>query len=155
MKTEEKTSPCEKSVWEERGASQVQGLWRAPDGRPALLASLMVDLLEEAHGLTHCGKQQIERKLTHWWHLHLPAMVENFVRECIVCNAYNVKCAVKPHQGRKGQRPMVPGGGSGCIYRVARGHPHEKRRFSISGQIFDQYQDMGFQKALGQIMELT
>ncbi|XP_069750334.1 uncharacterized protein [Narcine bancroftii] len=80
-----KASPQEMMVWKERGATEDQGLWRSMDGRPVLPSGLMKPLLEEAHGLTNCGKKQMIRYLIHWWHPFLPAMVENHIRECKVC----------------------------------------------------------------------
>lgn len=50
----------------------------------------------------------MERQLTHWWHPYLPAMIENHVRECSICNVHNVKSSVKPHEG-KFPLPKLPG----------------------------------------------
>ncbi|XP_063078733.1 uncharacterized protein LOC134468792 [Engraulis encrasicolus] len=108
QKEQEKASPHEKTVWLERGASEVDGLWRAPDGRPVLPPGLVKSLLKEAHGLTHCGKKQMQRNLTHWWHPYMTAMVDNHVRECQVCIQYNVRPTVHPHQGVF-PLPKIPG----------------------------------------------
>ncbi|XP_069781339.1 protein NYNRIN-like isoform X1 [Narcine bancroftii] len=99
-----KASPQERMVWEERGATKDQGLWRSIDGRPVLPSGL----LEEAHGLTHCGKKQMIRYLIHWWNPFLLAMVENHIRECEVCITFNVKATVKPHEGQF-PLPKLPG----------------------------------------------
>lgn len=98
----------EHAVWEERGAVLSEGMWRSPDGRPALPPNLLPSLLEEAHGLTHCGKAQMQRHLTHWWHPFLQAMIEQYLRECEVCTKFNVRPTVKPHEGRF-PLPRLPG----------------------------------------------
>ncbi|XP_069778972.1 uncharacterized protein [Narcine bancroftii] len=103
-----KASPQEMMVWKERGATKDQGLWRSMDGRPVLPSGLMKPLLEEAHGLTQCGKKQMIKYLIHWWHPFLLAMVENHIRECKVCITYNVKATVKPHKGQF-PLPKLPG----------------------------------------------
>ena len=100
IKEQAKASPLDMSVWVERGAVKTDRVWRAPDGRPVLPPRLMTMLLQEAHGLTHCGKTQMQRHLTHWWHPFLPAMIENHIRECQICTMYNVKPTVKPHEGK-------------------------------------------------------
>ncbi|XP_049445650.1 protein NYNRIN-like [Epinephelus fuscoguttatus] len=105
---QQKASPQELTVWKERGAVRTEGVWRSPDGRPVLPAGLMRSVLQEAHGVTHCGKVQMVRGLTHWWHPFLPAMIENHIRECKICTEYNVRPTVKPHQG-KFPLPKLPG----------------------------------------------
>lgn len=105
---QERVSPEELTVWRDRGATRVEGVWRSPDGRPALPPGLKQSVLQEAHGMSHCGKRQMTRHLTHWWHPFLPAMIENHVSECQICTKYNVKSTVKPHQG-KFPLPKAPG----------------------------------------------
>ncbi|XP_053194179.1 uncharacterized protein LOC128378637 [Scomber japonicus] len=105
---QEKASPQEKSVWINKGARKSEGIWRAPDGRPVLPPGLTSAVLQEAHGLTHCGSTQMKHHLTHWWHPYLPAAIENHIRECSTCKAYNVKPTIKPHQG-KFPLPPLPG----------------------------------------------
>ncbi|XP_049445651.1 uncharacterized protein LOC125896822 [Epinephelus fuscoguttatus] len=104
----QKASPQELTVWKERGAVRTQGVWRSPDGRLVLPPGLMRSVLQEAHGMTHCGKMQMVQGLTHWWHPCLPAMIENHIRECKICTEYNVRPTVKPHQG-KFPLPKFPG----------------------------------------------
>lgn len=103
-----KASPEELTVWRERGANKIEGMWRSPDGRPVLPPGLKRSVLQEAHGVSHCGKTQMTRYLTHWWHPFLPAMIENHVQECKICTEYNVRPTVKPHQG-KFPLPKLPG----------------------------------------------
>lgn len=81
-KEQTEASPQDKNVWVERGAKEQDGVWRAPDGRPVLPRGWVKTLLAEAHGPTHGGKRQMEKSLTHWWHPFLPAMIENYIREC-------------------------------------------------------------------------
>ncbi|XP_056880094.1 uncharacterized protein LOC130520388 [Takifugu flavidus] len=59
---QEEASPHEKTVWKERGAVKVEGIWRGPDGRPVLPPGLVDAVLEEAHGLTHCGKPRMMQR---------------------------------------------------------------------------------------------
>ncbi|XP_062284313.1 uncharacterized protein LOC133990154 [Scomber scombrus] len=108
IKEQQKASPQELTVWKERGAKESEGVWRSPDGRPVLPPGLIASTLHEAHGLTHCGKTQMQRHLTHWWHPFLPAMIENHIRECKTCTEYNVRATVKPHEG-KFPLPQMPG----------------------------------------------
>ncbi|GCC41316.1 hypothetical protein chiPu_0025010, partial [Chiloscyllium punctatum] len=105
---QQKASPHELTVWRERGATESEGIWRSPDGRPVLPPGLMASMLQEAHGLTHCGKAQMQKYLTHWWHPFLPAMIENYIRECRTCTEYNERATVKPHEG-KFPLPRMPG----------------------------------------------
>ncbi|XP_056913633.1 uncharacterized protein LOC130539351 [Takifugu flavidus] len=61
---QEEASPQEKEkVWKERGAVKVEGIWRGPDGRPVLPPGLVDAVLEEAHGLTHCGKPRMMQRM--------------------------------------------------------------------------------------------
>lgn len=84
------------------------GMWRFPDGRPVLPPGLIASMLQEAHGLTHCGKAPMQRHLTNWWHPFLPAMIENHIRECHICTGYNVLPTIKPLEG-KFPLPKMPG----------------------------------------------
>ncbi|XP_056892028.1 uncharacterized protein LOC130527471 [Takifugu flavidus] len=104
---QEEASPHEKTVWKERGAVNVEGIWPGPDGRPVLPPGLVDAALEEARGLTHCGKPQMMRYLTHWWHPFLPAIVENYIRECSICTHFNVKSTIRPHEGKFSVAPMA------------------------------------------------
>ncbi|XP_062338319.1 uncharacterized protein LOC134037045 [Osmerus eperlanus] len=61
-----------------------------------------------SHGLEHAGYREMMVRLTHWWHPHLPAMVANYVAECRVCQEYNVRPTLKPHQGMF-PLPKTPG----------------------------------------------
>nr|XP_040025029.1 uncharacterized protein LOC120812900 [Gasterosteus aculeatus aculeatus] len=46
-------SPQEKTVWKQRGATEVGGLWRSPDGRPVMPPGIRNQCLQEAHGMAH------------------------------------------------------------------------------------------------------
>ncbi|XP_039978810.1 uncharacterized protein LOC120787181 [Xiphias gladius] len=105
---QEKAEKHEKNLWEDRGATCTEGLWRAADGRPVLPPGLAPSLIAEAHGLMHVGKTQTMRNLTHWWHPHLPGMVERHIRVCEVCTVHNAKPTCKPHEG-KFPLPRCPG----------------------------------------------
>ncbi|XP_049451181.1 uncharacterized protein LOC125900323 [Epinephelus fuscoguttatus] len=107
-KEQEKATPEDRQLWVERGALSTEGIWRAPDGRPVLPPSLASTLIAEAHGLTHVGKTQTLRNLTHWWHPHLPGLVERHIRDCEVCTTYNVRPTMKPREG-KFPLPRYPG----------------------------------------------
>ncbi|MGL5292518.1 MAG: RNase H family protein, partial [Aeromonas sp.] len=62
-----KCSPEEISVWKEHGAIQApDGLWQAPDGRPALPLNLTPSIMAQAH--THVGSKQMAKTLRYWWH---------------------------------------------------------------------------------------
>ncbi|GCC40624.1 hypothetical protein chiPu_0024816 [Chiloscyllium punctatum] len=108
IKEQQKASPHELTVWRERGATESEGIWRSPDGRPVLPPGLIASMLQEDHWLTHRGKTQMQRYLTHWWHPFLPAMIENYIRECRTCTEYNVTPTVKPYE-RKFPLPRMPG----------------------------------------------
>ena len=107
-KEQEKASAQDRSVWVGRGVVQTEGLWRGPEGRPVLPPGLTQVMLQEAHGPTHSGSRQMTHQLIHWWHPFLPAMIENHIKECSICNAYNIRPTVKPHQG-KCPLPALPG----------------------------------------------
>lgn len=77
---QEESLPHEKAVEKEKGVVKVQDVRRGPDGRPVLPPGLTSAILEEAHGLTHCGKPQMTRNLTYRWHPFLSAMIENFYK---------------------------------------------------------------------------
>ncbi|XP_057183088.1 uncharacterized protein LOC130549780 [Triplophysa rosa] len=90
----------EHSVWSRNGATQAEdGLWQAPDGRPALPCSLSGSVLRQVHGFGHVNGKQMLRALEHWWHPFLPAMVSGHVSECDICQEYNVKPSLKPSKG--------------------------------------------------------
>lgn len=93
-------SPQEKTLWKARGATEVHGLWRGPDGRPILPPGIRQTALAEAHGVGHVGVAQMMRNLEHWWHPYIKDMAKHFVSSCEECLKYNVRPTVKPHPGR-------------------------------------------------------
>ncbi len=96
----DKCAPEEKSVWAEHGALRAtDGLWQAPDGRPALPAVLTTSVFRQVHGPAHVGSKQMMTALKPWWHPFLSAMVSNFVLTCDICQAHNVKPTLKQLQG--------------------------------------------------------
>ncbi len=96
----DKCSPEEKSVWKEHGALQApDGLWQAPDGRPALPTALSRSIYKQAHGPAHVGPKQMMKTLKPWWHPFLSAMVSHFVLTCDICQAHNVRPSLKQLQG--------------------------------------------------------
>ncbi len=96
----DKASPEEKSVWKEHGALQApDGLWQAPDGRPALPTALSRSIYQQAHGPAHVGPKQMMKTLKPWWHPFLSAMVAHFVLTCDICQAHNVRPSLKQLQG--------------------------------------------------------
>ncbi len=95
-----KGTPEEKSVWQEHGAVRASdGLWQAPDGRPALPTALTTSILKQAHGPAHVGPKQMMKTLKPWWHPFLSAMVSHFVLTCDICQAHNVRPTLKQIQG--------------------------------------------------------
>ncbi len=89
-----------KSVWAEHGALRAtDGLWQAPDGRPALPAVLTTSVFRQVHGPAHVGSKQMMTALKPWWHPFLSAMVSNFVLTCDICQAHNVKPTLKQLAG--------------------------------------------------------
>nr|XP_033946575.1 uncharacterized protein LOC117452196 [Pseudochaenichthys georgianus] len=93
-------SPQDKKLWSNRGATNKDGIWYSPDGRPVIPPEWIRSMLKEAHGPTHCGKTQMSRHLTHWWHPYLPDMIANHLEECVICLTHNIRATVKPHQGK-------------------------------------------------------
>uniref|UniRef100_A0A3Q3LPS7 ribonuclease H n=1 Tax=Mastacembelus armatus TaxID=205130 RepID=A0A3Q3LPS7_9TELE len=93
-------SPQERSLWKERGATEVEGFWRGPDGRPILPPGIRRTALLEAHGVGHVGTAQMVKNLEQWWHPYLKDMARELVRECDICTKYNPRPTVKPEIGR-------------------------------------------------------
>ncbi|KAG7999497.1 protein K02A2.6 [Nibea albiflora] len=93
-------SPQEKTLWKARGATEVKGFWRGPDGRPIIPPGIRQSAFEEAHGVGHVGVAQMMRNLDNWWHPFLKDMVQNSVKTCEVCNKYNPRPTIKPQVGR-------------------------------------------------------
>ncbi|KAI4888716.1 hypothetical protein NFI96_003917 [Prochilodus magdalenae] len=97
---QQKASPQEKTLWRARGCTEVEGLWRGPDGRPLLPPGVRQTAIQEAHGVGHVGVVQMMKNLEHWWHPYLRDMVRHYVSSCEQCNQYNARPTVKPHPGR-------------------------------------------------------
>ncbi|XP_062270837.1 uncharacterized protein LOC133976604 [Scomber scombrus] len=93
-------SPQEKTVWKARGATEVERLWRGPDGRPILPPGLRPNTFLEAQGVGHVGVAQMMRNLENWWHPYLKDMVQSFVKTCIICTKHNSRPTIKPSPGR-------------------------------------------------------
>ena len=108
IKEQEKASQHENTVWIQRGAIQVEGLWRAVDGRPVLPPGIRNSVLQEAHGPGHVGPRQMLRALSHWWHPFLPGLAQIFVKRCEICTDYNPRPTLKPHEGQF-PLPHMPG----------------------------------------------
>ncbi|MGL5101476.1 MAG: RNase H family protein, partial [Plesiomonas sp.] len=100
IEEQQKSAPEEQSVWVEHGGLRANdGLWQAPDGRPALPASLTGSVLKQAHGTSHVGDKQMLRALQHWWHPFLVSMVTYHVKACQICQEHNVKPTIRPKKG--------------------------------------------------------
>ncbi|XP_034084287.1 protein NYNRIN-like [Gymnodraco acuticeps] len=94
----------EQNQWSQKGAKEVDGLWRAHDGRLVAPAKLCHLLIEQSHGPTHVGKARTTKDIEQqWWHPYMKDMVENFVNDCDTCNAFNVK---KPYKCPMGRYPV-------------------------------------------------
>ncbi|MGL5702923.1 MAG: reverse transcriptase domain-containing protein [Cetobacterium sp.] len=94
------STPEEQTAWLQHGAVRAEdGFWQAPDGRPALPASLTDSVLTQAHGKSHVSDKQMLRSLEYWWHPFLPAVVSSFIVNCDVCQEHNVKPSIKPQRG--------------------------------------------------------
>lgn len=95
-----KCSPEELSVWSEHGAlCAPDGLWQAPDGRPAMPMNLSHSIMVQAHNISHVSSKQMMKTLQYWWHPFLTAMVSNLVLSCKICQEHNVKPSLKQLQG--------------------------------------------------------
>lgn len=77
---QEKAAQCDKRFWMTKGATQSEGLRRAPDGRPVLRPVLTKAGLKEVRGHSHCGTAQMRHYLSHWWHPYLPPMTDDYVK---------------------------------------------------------------------------
>ncbi|MGL5101054.1 MAG: RNase H family protein, partial [Plesiomonas sp.] len=100
IEEQQKSAPEEQSVWVEHGGLRANdSLWQAPDGRPALPASLTGSVLKQAHGTSHVGDKQMLRALQHWWHPFLVSMVAYHVKACQICQEHNVKPTIRPKKG--------------------------------------------------------
>ncbi|XP_039679499.1 protein NYNRIN [Perca fluviatilis] len=95
-----KASPQEKTMWKARGATETDGLWRGPDGRPILPPGLRQTAIEEAHGVGHVGVAQILRNLEHWWHPYLRDMAQHLTKTCPQCTKFNPRPTVRPEPGK-------------------------------------------------------
>ncbi|KAI7811686.1 polyprotein [Triplophysa rosa] len=113
VKEQQKSAPEEQSVWLQHGGiCSPDGLWQAPDGRPALPASLTGSILTQAHGVSHVSDKQMMRALEHWWHPFLQSMVSGHVTSCCICQEHNVKPSIKP---QKGSFPLTSGPGEEIV----------------------------------------
>lgn len=89
-------APQKKSVWNNRGAVCSEGLWRSPDGRLVLQASMKPSIFEEAHGLAHLGYRQMKRNLCFWWYPYMTHWIKQDLHESEVCGQFNPKPTINP-----------------------------------------------------------
>lgn len=109
---QDKASPQEKTLLIARGCTNVQGMWRGPDGRLILPPGIRQTAIAEAHGVGHVGVAQMMRNLEHWWHPFLKDMCRHHVNTCEECMRYNARPTVKPHPGHF---PLIAKTGSEII----------------------------------------
>uniref|UniRef100_A0A3P8VXG3 Gypsy retrotransposon integrase-like protein 1 n=1 Tax=Cynoglossus semilaevis TaxID=244447 RepID=A0A3P8VXG3_CYNSE len=100
IQLQNKASPQEKTLWKARGATETDGLWRGPDGRPILPPGLRQTAMEEAHGVGHVGVAQMLRNLDHWWHPFLKDMAQYLTKTCEQCTKFNTRPTIRPEPGR-------------------------------------------------------
>lgn len=100
---QEHASVYEKSLWLRRGANQQQthdahgtlitsapGLWRGPQGHLVAPLSVLYTLIHDAHGLDHCARGEVIKKIKQvWWSPYLAAMVDKELENCVTCATYN------------------------------------------------------------------
>lgn len=98
IKLQAQASPQEKTIWKARGATETEGLWRGPDGRPIIPPGIRQTVLEEAHGVGHVGVAQMMRNLENWWHPFLKDMVQHSVRTCQT--KFDTRPTIKPQPGK-------------------------------------------------------
>ena len=93
-----RVSEQEKRLWEKRGAirTTAQGpannLWRSSHGHFVLPISLLRHAIMSIHGIDHCSRGEVLRKLQQvWWSPYMAATVDRVLSECEVCAQYNVR----------------------------------------------------------------
>ena len=94
VRMQERASPFEKSLWENRGASRdATGTWRSHQGMLVAPTALLGILINEAHGFDHCSRGEILRKIKAqgYWSPYLLGSVNARLAECEVCALNNVR----------------------------------------------------------------
>ncbi|XP_072904472.1 uncharacterized protein [Hemitrygon akajei] len=87
-----KATLAEQTMWRKRGAKQnPEGLWSTEDGLLVAPTPLLTILISEAHGMDHCARGEVIRKIKDgFWSPYLQASVDFVLSQCEVCAQNNV-----------------------------------------------------------------
>lgn len=75
------------------------GICTSAKGVPFLPAPLGPAVLAQAHTPAHVSSQHMLRNLHHWFHPYMRPMVEDYIKDCQICQQHNIKPSVKPSRG--------------------------------------------------------
>lgn len=88
IEIQNKATLAEQTMWGQKGAKRNQeGLWRNEDGLLVAPTPLLTTLISEAHGLDHCARGEVVRKIKKdgFWSPYLQASVDYILSQCEVC----------------------------------------------------------------------
>ncbi|XP_078077302.1 protein NYNRIN-like [Mustelus asterias] len=92
---QEETSVAEKAMWKDRGALQGQQdrIWRNGEGLVIAPTSLLTVLISEAHGVDHCARGEVARKIKKegFWSPYLQNSIDSILSQCEVCAQNNIR----------------------------------------------------------------
>ena len=92
---QEETSVAEKTMWKDRGALQGQHdkIWRNGEGLVIAPTSLLTILISEAHGVDHCARGEVARKIKKegFWSPYLQNSIDYILSQCEVCAQNNIR----------------------------------------------------------------
>ena len=95
VQLQEEAAIAEKTMWKDRGAIQGQhdGLWRNGEGLIIAPTSLLTLLISEAHGVDHCARGEVTRKIRRegFWSPHLQNSIDYILSQCEVCAQNNIR----------------------------------------------------------------
>lgn len=96
---------AEQTMWGQRGAKPNEdGLWTTDNGLLVAPTTLLTSLISEAHGLDHCARREVIRKVRKdgFWSSYLQASVDHFLSRCEVCVQNNVRKGITTSIGHRG-----------------------------------------------------
>ncbi|XP_038644227.1 uncharacterized protein LOC119960679 [Scyliorhinus canicula] len=99
---------AEKTMWRERGALQGQHdkIWRNGEGLIIAPTSLLTVLISEAHGVDHCARGEVARKIKKegFWSPYLQNSIDYILGLCEVCAQNNIRKGITAPIGHEPRR---------------------------------------------------